>query len=95
MPRRATRRKAKTTKGWGKRAPKTKKQREALLKRCGPGAFLDPKNLKYPIMPKSGKCVIDCQGLRAAKSRAGQYHHRKLERKASKLASSAACAWER
>lgn len=94
MARKATHRKAKTTKGWAKRAPKTKKQREALRARCGDRAFLDPKNLKYPVMAASGPCVIDCRGVRAAKSRAGQYDP-KLERKADKIAKTAACAWER
>lgn len=93
--RRAIKRQAKTTRGWRARAPKTQQQRRKLHARCGNKAFLDPKNLKYPVMAKSGPCVIDCQGLRAAKSRAGQYHHRKLEKKADRLAKSAACRWER
>ena len=102
---RAIKRKAKTTKGWGKRAPKTQQQRRRLLERCGPRAFLDPANLKYPIMAKSGRCVVDCQGLRAAKSRAGQMKSEarrarrspakfiKLEKKAQRKGAGARCRW--
>lgn len=78
---------------WSARAPKTMRQRRALLARCGRRAFLDPANLKYPVMAKSGRCVVDCEGLRAAKSRAGQHHKRKIKSKASRMASRAACCW--
>lgn len=86
---------ARTTKGWRRRAPKTKSEREALYARCGAKAFLDPKKLKFPIMAKSGSCVVDCEGLRAAKSRAGQYKHRKVKAKAARMGKRAACHWVR
>ena len=60
------------TRGWHKVSPKTMKQRRQLFDRCGRKAFLDPKNLSFPIIAKSGPCVVDCQGLLAAKSRAAQ-----------------------
>lgn len=91
----STHRKTKTTKGWSARAPKTQKQRKALLARCGPSAFLQPKQLKYPVMAATGPCVIDCRGVRAAKSRAGQYRHPGLEKKADKVAKKSVCTWER
>lgn len=71
-------------KSWSRRAPKTKVERKALLARCGRKAFLDPANLKFPIMAKSGPCVPDCAGLKAAKSRAGQFHRRKIKAKAAR-----------
>lgn len=66
---------------WAKRAPKTMKQRRALLARCGPRAFLDPANLKYPVMAKSGACRIDCAGAKAAYSRARQWRRKASARK--------------
>lgn len=70
--------------GWSKRAPKTMKERRALKARCGAKAFLDPKNLKFPVMAKNGRCVIDCAGVRAAKSRAGSLHRRKIMTRAKR-----------
>ena len=90
---RASHKKARTDCGWRAAAPKTLEQRRRLLARCGKRAFLDPANLKYPVMAKSGPCVIDCRGLRAAKSRAGQYHHRSLEKKATRLGRRVSCHW--
>ena len=90
---RASHRKARSTKGWRKRAPKLVSERRALYARCGAKAFLDPKHLKFPIMAKSGPCVIDCAGLESAVRRAGQYKHRKIETKASRLGKRAACHW--
>jgi hypothetical protein len=84
---------ARTTKGWQKLAPKTPNERRALLARCGAKAFLDAKNLKFPVMAKHGPCVVDCEGLRAAKSRAKQYHHPKVAAKANRLGKRAACHW--
>lgn len=72
-------------KGWSKRAPKTMKQRRALLARCGTKAFLDPKNLKFPIMAKSGPCVPDCGGVKAAYSRARQFKRSKVSAKARRF----------
>lgn len=90
---RAKNKRARTTKGWRRRAPKTKREREALYARCGAKAFLDPKNLKFPVMGKTGPCVPDCEGVRAAYSRAKQYRHRKAAGKAKRLGTRAACHW--
>lgn len=86
---------ATSTRGWARAKPKTEADRRALRKRCGASAFLQPPKLKYPIMAKSGGCVVDCRALRAAKSRAGSRHRRKLEAKADRRARAAGCAWAR
>jgi hypothetical protein len=90
---RAKNKRSRTTKGWSKLAPKTAREREALYARCGAKAFLDPKNLKFPVMAKRGPCVVDCAGIRAAKSRAGQYKHRKVKAQATRMGERAACTW--
>lgn len=72
-------------KSWSKRAPKTKLERKALFARCGTKAFLDPKNLKFPVMAKSGPCVPDCAGVEAAYSRAKQFKRGKTASKARRL----------
>jgi len=82
---------SRTTKGWRKLAPKTTGERRVLLARCGAKAFLDPKNLKFPVMAKTGPCVVDCEGLRAAKARAAQFKHRKISAKAERLSRRTAC----
>lgn len=69
-------RKAKT--GWSKRAPSSELQRRKLKEKCGAKAFLDPKELAYPIMTvsKGGAqaCTFDCAGIQAAYKRARQRH---------------------
>ena len=66
---------------WSEAAPKTKKERQALLEKCGSGCFLQPEKLKYPICPK-GTCKVSKKGADAARSRSAQYHRRKIEKKA-------------
>jgi hypothetical protein len=90
---RASHKAARSTKGWRRRAPHLKSERKALHARCGAKAFLDPKRLKFPIMAKHGPCVPDCEGIRAAKSRAAQFHHRHAAAKAERLGKRAACHW--
>ncbi len=77
-------------KSWTKRAPKTLKERRALLARCGAAAFLDPRGLKFPIMAKSGACAVDCAGAEAAYKRARQFHHGEVAKKARTLSSKCA-----
>jgi len=84
---------ARTTKGWRKLAPKIPSERRALLARCGAKAFLEPKKLKFPIMAKTGPCVVDCEGLRTAYARAKQFRHTKAAAKAKRLGKRAACHW--
>jgi hypothetical protein len=107
MPRKAIKQKARTVKGWGKRAPKTQQQRRKLKERCGTKAFLMPKEMKYPIMAKTGPCVVDCQGLRAAVSRLGAMattaqragrgkdaaKYRRVQKRARGIGKRGACHW--
>lgn len=73
----------KRTAGWGKNAPTKGKQRAHLKDKCGSKCFLRPKNKGFPICSKS--CSLNCRGLYAAKSRAGQYNYSRIESIASKL----------
>lgn len=86
-------RRSKSTKGWRKLAPKSPSERRALLARCGKRAFLQPSKLKFPIMRKTGPCVVDCEGLRAAKARAAQYGHTSIAKKAEAKGKRGSCRW--
>ncbi len=90
---RAKHRKAKSTKDWRKLAPHLKSERKALLARCGKKAFLQPSKLKFPIMARYGSCVVDCEGLRAAKARAMQFGHKAIAAKADRTGKRASCRW--
>jgi len=92
---RASHRGSKSTKGWKRRAPHLTSERRALKARCGTKAFLEPKQLKFPIVAKTGGCAIDCAGLEAALRRARQFHHRKAAAKAKRLGRRASCHWAR
>lgn len=85
-------RRSHSAKGWKRLAPHTRGDRRKLLARCGAKAFLLPKQLKYPVMAKSGPCVVDCTGLRAALSRAARFSP-KAKAKAKRLAHAHRCAW--
>lgn len=92
-------RRAKT--GWSKRAPSTRTARRALKAKCGTACFLQPRGDggagAFPVCRKltatRGKCVVDCQGLKAAFSRARQYGHARVAQKAVKAACRVGCAW--
>jgi len=81
------------TRGWRSRAPQKGKPREILHDACGDAAFLLPKDLKFPIMPKCGngkekskcKCKIDCGGVRAALIRAKQFGYTHVAAAAEQL----------
>ena len=79
-------------KGWKSRSPKrTKGTREKMKKKHGSACFLDPKNLKYPVCnPRTG--AYDCGGIRAAKSRAAQFHKKSIEAKADRLWKKGKCS---
>jgi len=99
MPR-AAKASARSTKGWKAAAPHTREERGKLYKRCGAKAFLmpnrkDPRLSKFPVMAKHGPCVVDCRALRAAETRARQYHHPEAHAKAKRLGKQAACHWAR
>lgn len=95
---RASHVKARTTKGWLRAAPKTRKEREALYHRCGSDAFLvpnvsNPGRSRFPVMAKQGRCVVDCRGLRIALTRAKQHKYPTAYRKADILGKKGKCHW--
>lgn len=90
---RATHKGSRSTKGWAKHAPKLRSERQALKKRCGAKAFLDPKKLGFPVVAKSGGCKLDCQGILTAMRRAKQFHHPKIAKKAARIGTKAKCHW--
>ncbi|MEN3047009.1 MAG: hypothetical protein ABDH49_08580 [Candidatus Hydrothermales bacterium] len=71
--------------------PKTKRGRKRFLKKYGKYAFLDPENLKYPILTKKGE--FSPYGLLSAYRRARQYGDEKIAEKALKLAKCLGLAW--
>jgi hypothetical protein len=79
-------------KGWGDVKPQRKSERITLQKQCGNEAFLLPKDLKFPIVPrqetvkyKEDKCLPDCRGIAAAKLRSAQHHYNDVKFKSDKL----------
>lgn len=55
------------------KAPKSRKQRLTLKKRCANKCFLDNKNLKFPICsPTTRTCKINNKGVWAAYVRSKQ-----------------------
>jgi len=69
-----------------------KSTREELIEKCGDKAFLDPTNLRFPIVnPLSGKCDPDCKLVHAAYVRAKQFHYEDLAAKAASIYKSHDC----
>ncbi len=100
MRKKGTHRKATSTRGWAKASPDRVPERRAILDRCGINAFLKVGQTKtglpdpqYPVVAKGSGCAPDCRGLWAAKQRASQTGRPSLERKATKIAKAAGCAW--
>jgi len=58
-----------------------KSTREQMIIDFGDAAFLDPDNLKYPIINPFTK-QVDCRLIKAAKIRASQYHKTDIIKKA-------------
>jgi hypothetical protein len=75
-------RKRSVTRGWAKQTP-GKHERTTMLKRCGRMCFLGP-NKTFPICQRK-TCKIDMRGIHAAFSRARQWKHTAVARKAKKL----------
>lgn len=82
--------------GWPRRAPKTRQARRKLMAKCGPVCFLAPGG-EFPVCRKvskaRGKCVVDCEGVRAAYARARQYKRTTIAAKALQLACRSGCGW--
>ncbi len=69
---------------WSRVQPsKTRSGRKRFLKKYGKYAFLDPENLKYPIITKKGE--FSPYGLLAAYKRARQYGDDEIAEKAIKI----------
>lgn len=62
--------------------PRSPRKRSAQQKRCGSKCYLLPSQNKFPICNQ--QCNVDCRGLRAAMSRAGQYGYDSVYDKAAK-----------
>ena len=73
------------TEGWRELAPKRKSQRVDVINNCGPGCFLSPWTLGYPICSKKMDCVQHCSGILSAKIRASQWKHPEIATIANKL----------
>lgn len=56
------------TNAWNAVKPITKDERQVLLDVCGPGCFLIPEDMKYPVCAKDNTCKHDCSGIRAARN---------------------------
>jgi len=69
----------------GRKAIYRRSVRQQMPKSC----FLQPGKRAYPICPansaKSGKRVVDCRLVSAAKKRAAQQHQRAVASKAARL----------
>ena len=68
-------------KGWRKLAPKSRKERSRIYKKCGSKCFLKPdkrntSKSKFPICSKRS-CKINCKGLSAAYIRSRQLRKKK------------------
>ena len=69
--------------------------RRGLLEKCGEKAFLDPKNLKFPIVSLLSKdCSPDCKMLHAAYNRAKEWHYEGIANEAAKLYKANKCEEE-
>uniref|UniRef100_A0A6C0K5P4 Uncharacterized protein n=1 Tax=viral metagenome TaxID=1070528 RepID=A0A6C0K5P4_9ZZZZ len=78
---------------WGQNKPDSVGQRRELFNQCGESCFLipDPNNLKFPICNKTMPCTYNCRGLRAAKSRAGEWKYKKVLQRAHQLSDRFEC----
>jgi len=78
------------TESWESKKPKTKKEREEVLRKYGKSCFLIPDKLKFPICNKSDG-AYNCKGLKAASSRAGQWGYKKVLEKSKKITKKLDC----
>jgi hypothetical protein len=82
-------------KPWSKSAPMTKRDRERLALRCKPAkCFAKPKTRSYPMCrKKSNVCRVDCDGAKAAFSRARQQGDDQVAKVALKAGIKNGCSW--
>jgi len=80
---------------WKEKKPHTKKERDELMEKCGPDAFLLPSRKKFPICNKITKedkeCSYNCRGLKAASSRAGEWGYKKVLKTSKRLTGELDC----
>ncbi len=80
---------------WAEKKPHTKKERELLYKTCGKNAFLIPTDRKFPICQKldakNKTCTYNCNGLKAASRRAGEFKYKNVLKKSKLLTSKLDC----
>lgn len=82
----------KYTAGWKEAAPKKGLARKALMKQCGPKAFLNPLQLKFPVVAQGDKtCKPDCRGVQSALVRARQWSYKRTAAKAEKMLTDLKC----
>lgn len=80
---------------WADKKPQTKKEREAVLEKCGKVCFLIPEDEKFPICNKleteESPCEYNCKGLKAASSRAGEWKYKNVLEKSKELTKKLDC----
>jgi hypothetical protein len=87
-------------KGWKKAKPQSVESRRKMYEKCGSRCFLGltkarrsrdlrPSELKFPICRKD--CKVDCRGLVAAKSRAGEWKYSTVYKKANAMINKGSC----
>jgi len=79
---------------WSRRAPKSVRDRQAVLNKCGRRCFLGPSKT-FPICARlgasgSGSCKIDRRGVQAAYSRAREWASITARKKRSSAKAAAA-----
>ena len=81
--------------GWENKKPNTKTQRKVLHEKCGDDAFLLPEHLKFPIcnkiLRKNNKCTYNCNGLKGASSRAGEWGYKRVLKNSKELTKELGC----
>ena len=74
-----------SARGWGKKSPRTRRERQRVYDKCGRKCFLG-KDLSFPVCSKyTRKCKRDRAGVCAARYRADQYDHKEIARKARRI----------
>jgi hypothetical protein len=75
---------------WKDKKPKTKKERQEILKKYGESCFLIPEKLKFPIC-NSKDGAYNCKGLKAASSMARIWGYKNVLKKSQKIQSELNC----
>ena len=74
-----------SSRGWGRKAPRTRRERERVRDKCGDYCFLG-RDMSFPVCSKyTRKCRRDRAGVCAAKYRADQHDHKEIARKARRI----------